>query len=458
MKTTQIEQNLRDTLRLKTGTSDTLNNRENSHLEFKRSFSLGSRGKYTRSMAAFANNDGGYIVFGVENNPHVMVSINEQRFNSVDPVEITQFLNTNLSPEILWEMGIIDVFGFRLGYIFTFEATEKPVVTTKNSGSDLKEGDIYYRYRGQSRTIKYPELRSIIDERLQRERRAWIQHVKRITEAGSTNIAVIDTIQGKVFGGGPPFLIDEKLLDKLRFIREGAFSETDGPPTLKLVGELRTLSGVKTERLVRTGIHYSDLVTVFLGATHLEQSQAKSYIREACYLPSAYVPIFYYIHLAGLSESEAGEILESESSGFRSTCSKLLERLSGDLTITAGGSLDDEIPTIEDRDNLLSLLNVAQTAKERRALLFSGLKNNPQAVHDAIQDITPSSILEAVLHLTREYAQSNHEILRQILLDIFNLYFDDLASSTKTTFRKAVAYLDELLFRNGGLMEAGDVS
>jgi len=42
--------------------------RESSQLEFKESFNWLSKDKYAKSMAAFANNRGGFIIFGSKTN------------------------------------------------------------------------------------------------------------------------------------------------------------------------------------------------------------------------------------------------------------------------------------------------------------------------------------------------------------------------------------------------------
>ncbi len=66
---TEHGNNLQIILKLRPGSADILSNRESSQLEFKLSFDLRSGPEYARSMAAFANNEGGYLVFGVRNAP-----------------------------------------------------------------------------------------------------------------------------------------------------------------------------------------------------------------------------------------------------------------------------------------------------------------------------------------------------------------------------------------------------
>lgn len=45
--------------------------RESGWLEFKESFNWNSKDRYAKSIASFANNKGGYIVFGIKDKPRV---------------------------------------------------------------------------------------------------------------------------------------------------------------------------------------------------------------------------------------------------------------------------------------------------------------------------------------------------------------------------------------------------
>ena len=63
---------------------------------------------------------------------------------------------------------------------------------------------------------------------------------------------MLDTLKGKIEGLGQTVLIDEKLLPQLKFIKRGEFSEKRGSPTLKLIGELRTvpITALKVKEVV----------------------------------------------------------------------------------------------------------------------------------------------------------------------------------------------------------------
>lgn len=66
-----LSREVKGLLRLDRSSPGRLVSRENSRLEYKETFNWGSRAKYAKTMAAFANNDGGFIVFGVKNSPMI---------------------------------------------------------------------------------------------------------------------------------------------------------------------------------------------------------------------------------------------------------------------------------------------------------------------------------------------------------------------------------------------------
>lgn len=82
--------------------------RESATKEFKENFTWGSIGLYARTMAGFANARGGYILFGITDNPRRAVGLSEKArsdFDNLDQAKLTEGLNELFSPEIHWELG-----------------------------------------------------------------------------------------------------------------------------------------------------------------------------------------------------------------------------------------------------------------------------------------------------------------------------------------------------------------
>lgn len=164
--------------------------RESSKIEFKESFNFSNIAEYSRHMASFANKSGGDIIFGIKDSPRKIVGINRDRFNEINQEKITSFLLEYFNPEIKWNIGLVEHDGEYVGYIYTCEAENKPVICKKNKDKTIKNGGIYYRYRAQTRNIEYGELMGIIDEIREKEKQNWIRLFKDITRIGPENAVI----------------------------------------------------------------------------------------------------------------------------------------------------------------------------------------------------------------------------------------------------------------------------
>jgi len=440
-----LTRKLQQLLVLKHGTADVLNNRENSQLEFKETFNLGSRAKYARSLVSFANNRGGFLVFGVTNEPHRLKGVNIGNFESCDPAKLTEFFNTAFAPELHWEMDVIEVHGVALGFIYAHEALDKPIVAVTTHSGDIQEGALYYRYRGQSTAIRYPELRAMLDERLARERKAWIQHLGAIGRAGPTNVGIIDTVRGKLYGAGAPFLIDEGLLRKLKFIRAGQFSDSEGSPTLRVVGDVQSLAGVVTEHPVHVGIHADDLISAFLAQRALDSAQATAYLRESVFQSSPFIPVHYFARLSGLEAKKIDELLKDTKTAAPSVRTRILKRLAGIDKILPIGAIEDPKALIKDLDatTFVSKLQTCKGEKQKRTLLVAALRKDPRLLEASLDHLKVARLSEAFTHLTKHDLTGGKDALLELLLKVFEEHFATMPPNERSIFRKAVCFCDE---------------
>jgi hypothetical protein len=216
---------------------DRIITRESSKIEFKESFNWGSKSKYSKTLSAFANNKGGSIIFGVKPNPKELVGLQNNNFEDIDEAKITEYLNNVFSPEIEFEKFTLNIHGKMVGCLYICESLNKPIICT-TTDVEIKEGEIYYRYNARSEKIKYPELRSIIDKCREQEKKEWMKHMERISHIGPTNTAILDMSKGTIEGGSGTLLIDDKLISKMNFIKEGKFKK-GGKPVLKLIGDVK---------------------------------------------------------------------------------------------------------------------------------------------------------------------------------------------------------------------------
>ena len=229
--------------------------RESTSLEFKENFGFKSLAKYLKTICAFANTQGGLLIFGVTDNPRSLKGIDKEKFEQIKIEQLSTYLSEYFSPEIHWDIGVASYKGKDYGFIAIEEADDKPVICKKNSSDILKDGDIYYRYRGTSKRIEFPELKKMQIEIREKERKLWMEHIEKISRIGPKNVALLDLYSGKMESSniGGNFVIDEELLTSLKndvtFVQEGKFSETEGAPTLKLVGNLAPVDTIVVPNL-----------------------------------------------------------------------------------------------------------------------------------------------------------------------------------------------------------------
>lgn len=429
---------------------NTLKCKESSTLEFKESFNLGHASKYIRTMIAFANNQGGYIVFGVEPDFHQIIGVNRKKITAFDPERLTSKLKDYVEPAPIWHSDYIDISGASVWYIYTEKADEKPVMVKKGDGSSLRMGEIYFRYEGQTSVVQYSELRQIIDERLDRERNAWKQLIQRISNAGPTNVGILDTISGKLYGDNVTYLIDESLVKQLKFIQKGRFSEIEGEPTLRLVGNVfeATRTELISQQKVPEGIHVSNLIEVFLEEKELEKHVARIYLKESACQNTHVLPVHYFIKKSDLSANEAASLVGEITGSFKENRNKIIKRIIGNKMIEKIGSKPrlDHLPVIDESFDLVRQLRENARPQEAREVLVAVLKQNPSIIMGSISSVPIVRICEAVTHVEVGDLRRNQTEIFSVFLKIFESQYDRMNGYDSSRFRQAVAYIDQKLY------------
>lgn len=243
------------------GTKDDgiLRHRESQTLEFKENFNFAGLAEYFRDFAAFANNKGGWLIFGVKDRPkRELVGLTEksrEQLEKLDPEKISGYLLEDFAGNITWEHEVIQYNDLNFGVFYIEEAAVKPIICKKDENDIIKNGEIYYRYGGRTQKILYAELEAIINHRIEKNNKHWIDLVTKIGNSGPQNAAILDVEKGVISKNEAQILVvDDELAKSVKWIKEGHFSEKEGAPTLKLVGEVQpieTIEVVKKERINR---------------------------------------------------------------------------------------------------------------------------------------------------------------------------------------------------------------
>jgi len=408
--------------------------RESRNLEFKESFGWKSLPKYLKTCASFANTKGGYIVYGIANRPHKLIGLtgaNLKLFEGIDPAKLAMYFNEHFSPEMIWDIQEYELSGRSYGLLYVHESQDKPVVCTKNAEQELKEGDIYYRYRGRSQRIKYPELRSILDYKRESEQRLWMRHLTQIAKIGVKDTGIFDLQTGQVTGTEGAFLIDESLLSQLSFIKEGEFFETKGRPTLKLIGSIKSIKGglpiIGQKQIIRSkGIRIGDIVLAFLN--NLKIDDPTEYIKQICFESTGFLPVYYFMHRSGFNKDKTIGLIEKVISRSQSK-NKLLERLQEQKT----------------QYLKLSLSNTPAAVKRRTYVEQAKKKGIPLDLGN--QEI--NYCLKGLRTLTPEEVKRLSDYICDTLRTWFNKHYASGDGVLADNLRRTICWVDEALYMEG---------
>jgi hypothetical protein len=388
---------------------------EGISIEFKENFSMELKDDYSKTLASYANADGGYILFGVSDGKKRMVGLNSDNFKNRDPAKITIALREFLVPDIKWYKYVHEFKGRVFGLIYVEKAAVKPVIIIKN-GRDVKEGDIYYRYPGQSLRIRYPELRQIIEEERLKRIALLEKQVKKMMEIGIENVGILDTNTGEVTGPRGSFLIDETTLPKINFIKEGEFSEKQGAPALRLIGEVSPIDPGKiqpVQTIIKpTTIRTPDIVHAFLDQEDV--LDPIEYIKQICFERSVFLPIYYFMGKANLSNKATMQII-MDTQSMPDKRDALLNRLSSnDKSLKVGlGAGSDEIKELILSESIDPKMPIAD-------------------LEDTLQTI-----------MTLNRSEINDRYLYNLLKEWFDVYYPSDSSDLRNKIRRAICYIDK---------------
>ena len=361
------------------------------------------------------------------------------KFSTLPVEKFTQIMQEYFAPDIEWTNCIYEYKSLYFGIIYIYPAKVKPVICkksydcTSNQKYSLRESDIYYRYGGRTERIKYPELQRIIDEKREAEERQWMRFLISAARVGVENACIMDVTRGEISGAGGKIVIDEDLLKKISFIKEGEFVEKGGSPTLRLVGDVHTIETgkmvVATTRNVIKAIEQTDIIESFLKNEQVENPI--DYIKRICSSTSGNLPVYHYLRLCGRSKEAV--INELDAMTVRGSAKKtLIARLKGERVLKTRSFPSKETPASKKRKEYLALWQ-------------------SEKIPDfTVGEKSLNTCVEAILFLSADQIKEHEQYIKEKVLALYKVFYESSNSALAQVFRTAICYLDEVINRTEG--------
>lgn len=340
---------------------------ETSEQECKAEFDSKKLTPVIKAIAALANNRGGFIFIGVTNDGCRVTGLPNDSFAKLDIAALSDAIKTYLTPTPVFTKHELDVAGHNVGVIHV-EKQALPPVIVKRDGDGLQESAILYRYPGQSGRIKPDDLIALLRERDRAAEERLLAVASRVSSIGTGKALVVDTEEGVMDAGQSQITIDRQLADQLTFIREGEFQERDGAPTLRLLGEVRTVdaTGEVRERIELRNLTADGILRAFLNRERVHAPL--EYALYSAHSQRQWLPLFYFVSASEHSPTDVAEKLASANATYPASRDAAVARLkarkwahhatSGRPATLVSQMKDDDVPALPEdpqADNAIAL-------------------------------------------------------------------------------------------------------
>ena len=228
-----------------------VSSRESKHREYKEDFLVADLSDYTKILAAFGNASGGYILFGISNKPRQIVGVT----HDIDEAQWVDRIRQDFDPEIPiataeYAVGRLKVLAVGVDQVISRpilckRSRSKPVVGKDGKQRDaevIREGSIYYRYAGQTRTIGYSELVHLIAEREERRVKAFMDTINVIQKVGVDRAGIL-----KMSEESSSIFMTPETAKSLSLIDKGRLVQKRGDPAYVVVGNVDVAQVVHTQ-------------------------------------------------------------------------------------------------------------------------------------------------------------------------------------------------------------------
>jgi predicted HTH transcriptional regulator len=155
-----------EVIRLLRRTQGNLLSDESEIVEYKSEFSADKENLalYIKTLSAFSNNSGGYLLFGVSDKKTIL-GIPDEIFYKTNWDQFSQMVTLHFQPTIRFDKAIVDIESKKVGVIYAYRSKMKPVMCTRSFQKVFSDSDVFYRYWGRTEKIKHGDFMAILQER-----------------------------------------------------------------------------------------------------------------------------------------------------------------------------------------------------------------------------------------------------------------------------------------------------
>ena len=216
--------------------------RERTDLEFKESPDENALRKCLKTIAAFANANGGRIIFGVTDSPRYVCGISE----FPDEADLQNLIGECLypTPEIQVIEHLLD--DDLLIELYVHSSVKRPVIATKDvqtkerkNKTVLSQGVVYARRAGQTKPITGEEFGRLLERRDEQIRSSILSLLSRANSIGFDQVAVADFRKYGSAEENVTLWVPEGAAKDLNIIDRARLVEDAGAPAYQIRGQVQ---------------------------------------------------------------------------------------------------------------------------------------------------------------------------------------------------------------------------
>ena len=253
-----------------------------------------------------------------------------------------------------------------------------------------------------------------------------MERIKQISVAGVANSMIINTKAGIIEGKKGSLYIQKDLLKQIRFVDEGRFVQNEGEPVLSIVGKVEAVCNgpvaldTKSKEVAITETRILEIVM------HEQQVDSPDeYLKKIVSLSAKNYPIYYFLKLLEVTEGNEKSVFDN---------------------IVGQKSIQAEIEKrIENKGHYYynELKNTGTSAYLAKKAWRDYMLERTRKMDNECDE---KYCFDSIRSLDAEQVIKNKKKIQEKLVLIFENEYQNRDTNFRSGFRKALCYLDEILY------------